>query len=160
VHERLTVYQASKRLGISESAVRQRVHRGTLESSKDENGRLVVHLTAPDNQHNGNMSAVISDDTSALTSEYIDSLKSQVESLEQDKEHLREESVRKDAIIMSLTQRIPVIEAPAAGGEDAAEARESAVMDFADSSNGAAATVPQESVDGQTKQPWWKRLFQ
>ena len=159
MHERLTVYQASKRLGISESAVRQRVHRGTLVSSKDENGRLVVHVAAPDNQTNGNTSGVISDDNSVLTSEYISSLRSQIESLEQDKEHLREESVRKDHIIMSLTQRIPVIEAPAADGEDTAEERESAVMDSADSSNGAAA-VAQESVNGQIKQSWWKRLFQ
>jgi hypothetical protein len=63
----------------------------------------------------------------------IESLERDKEALERDKVHLREESVRKDHIIMSLTQRIPAIEAPA---HDDSHERDSVVSDFADTGKG------------------------
>ena len=157
---KLSVYEAAKKLGITESAVRQRAYRGTLRSEKGPDGRLFVYVEEQDTHHNDQVNGAVEDYINALKS-HIESLEDDKEKLDRDKEHLREESVRKDHIIMSLTQRIPVIEAPAADGEDAAEERESTVMDSEDASNGtAAAAVPQESVDGQIKQSWWKWLFQ
>ena len=161
--DRLSVYEAAQRLKISESAVRQRVHRGTLKSGKDENGRLFVELTERDsqnNQSNGESSGVVSDDSTTLKNDYISALKSQITSLEQDKEvlerdkeHLRDESVRKDHIIMALTQRIPALEAPA---DESPQERESVVSDFADAGKG---QVPQQPADGEIRQSWWRRWF-
>jgi hypothetical protein len=161
--DRVSVYEASKRLNISESAVRQRVHRGTLKSGKDENGRLFVEFTerySQNNQHNDESSGVVSDDSTTLKNDYITALKSQITSLEQDKEalerdkdHLRDESVRKDHIIMSLTQRIPAIEAPA---HDASEQRDSVVSDFKDTAKG---QVPHEPAGEEIRQSWWRRWF-
>lgn len=152
---KLSVYEAAKKLGITESAVRQRAYRGTLRSEKGPEGRLFVYVAEQDTQHNDQVNGAVEDYINALKSQ-VGSLEADKEKLDRDKEHLREESVRKDHIIMSLTQRIPELE-PAR--EESPEPRESAVMDSADSSNGAAA-VAQESVNGQIKQSWWRRLFQ
>jgi len=165
--ERHSIYQATQKLGISESAVRQRIHRGTLESGKDENGRLIVYLPADDTNntnYNGDTTQVKHDDSSTLTSDYIDALKSQIDSLQQDKEalqrniaHFQEESVRKDHIIMSLTQRIPAIEAPATDADEAADTRDSSVTASEQQSRG---EVLEDSPQAKIKQPWWRRIFQ
>ena len=42
--ERLTLRQAAARLGVSESAIRKRVERGTLRSHKGPDGRRYVYL--------------------------------------------------------------------------------------------------------------------
>src|SRR3954447_22331998 len=42
--ERLSVPEAAETLGISASAVRKRVERGTLKACKDKDGRLFVYL--------------------------------------------------------------------------------------------------------------------
>lgn len=146
--ERATIYQASQRLGISESAVRQRIHRGTLESGKDENGRLVVYLP-----NNDSIDTKDNDDITTVVENYINALKSQIETLEVDKEHLREESARKDHIIMSLTQRIPAIEAPA---DEPSNERKSPVSDSEDEGKG---DVPPEPAADEIRQSWWRRLF-
>jgi len=135
------VDQAAKRLGISESAVRQRIHRGTIESEKDENGRLVVYLTADDTQDNG--------DTTPVVQDYIDALKSQIEAVENDRDEWREEARRKDHIIMALTQRIPELEA-------APEPQESAVIDSESDVKG---DVPREPAADEISKSWWQRLF-
>src|SRR5215207_3635613 len=41
---RMTVAEAARALGISESAVRQRVKRGRLEHERTPGGRLIVYL--------------------------------------------------------------------------------------------------------------------
>jgi hypothetical protein len=147
VLERVTIYQASQRLGISESAVRQRIHRGTVESGKDENGRLVVYLPsndANDTKDNGDTTTVMQDYIITLKSQ-IESLERDKEALERDKEHYREESARKDHIIMAITQRIPELEAPT-------DERESVVPPSDESPEG---DVPQQSH----RLSWWQRWF-
>lgn len=42
--QRLTLQEAAHRLGVSESAIRKRVKRGTLDSMKTEKGRVLVYL--------------------------------------------------------------------------------------------------------------------
>ena len=42
--ERLSLRQAAARLGVSESAIRKRVERGTLRSDKGADGRRYVYL--------------------------------------------------------------------------------------------------------------------
>jgi predicted ArsR family transcriptional regulator len=93
--ERVTIAQAAKQLGVTQEAIRARIRRGSIESNKGEDGRIYVYLTEEESVAN------------SVSNDYINALKSQIASLEQDKEHLREESQRKDAIIMSLTQRFP-----------------------------------------------------
>lgn len=173
MQEKLSVYQAAQRLGISESAVRQRIHRRTLESGKDHNGRLVVYLTADDiqnNSHNTDTTQSIYLDSDVLTSDYIDTLKSQIKSLQQDKEvlqqdkeHYQEESARKDTLLAQMNEtlarlasRIPAIEAPAADSTDAAEPRESTVSESETEDRG---QVPEDPAEAEIQRSWWRRFF-
>jgi predicted transcriptional regulator len=152
---KLSVYEAAKKLGITESAVRQRAYRGTLRSEKGPDGRLFVYVAEQDTQHNDQVNGAVEDYINALKSQ-VGSLEADKEKLDRDKEHLREESVRKDHIIMSLTQRIPAIEAPEVDAEEVTEPRESAVSDSETEAKGA---VPQDSAEAEIRQPWWKRWF-
>jgi len=141
VIDRVTVYEASKRLGISEGAVRQRIHRGTLESERDESGKVYVFLTPDDTQDN----SVKTEQNNAGDNALLEELRDRVRFLEAELDDRKEEARRKDSIIMSLTQRVPELEA-------ASEPRESPVPTSDEASKG---DVPEPD-----KQPsFWKRLF-
>ncbi len=140
--DRVTVYEASQRLGISEGAVRQRIHRGTLESERDESGKVYVFLTPDDTQNNG----VNTDQNNTVDHALIEELRDRIRFLETELDDRKEESRRKDSIIMSLTQRVPELEA-------VSEPREWPVTASEDSSKG-------DDVPQPDKQPsFWKRLF-
>jgi hypothetical protein len=145
VSERVSVPEAAQLLGISEGAVRQRMHRGQLPYDKDENGRVYVNPTAVDTANNG----VTTDGDTAL----VDELRDRIRFLEQEladrkEEALRrdEEAKRKDAILLTLAQRVPELEAP----PEAAESPTTA-------SNGEdkGSTLP----DAENRS-WWRRIFQ
>jgi excisionase family DNA binding protein len=98
--QRVTVREAAVLLGISEGAVRMRVKRGTLPSTR-EGGRLYVLLnteltTEPERPHDG---------THDRTSELIATLREQLQAERQAHAEARR-------IIAGLVERIPAIEAP------------------------------------------------
>jgi excisionase family DNA binding protein len=140
--ERLTVRQAAQYLGVSESAIRQRIHRNTLPHEKDENGRLYILTTDLDND---DTQTVIQDDRSELIEELRDTnvfLKAQLEARSDELAEMRR-------IIAALTQRIPELEA-------APEQRESTVSASDDTVK---RDVPQESAGDEIRQSWWRRFF-
>src|SRR5919199_3318005 len=104
---RVTVAQAAELLGLSAEAVRSRVQRGTLASTK-EYGTVYVLLdpdqarpnTDEPHTQTGAQTHLSGDQTA-----FIASLTEQID-------WLRREVERKDTIIMTLTQRIPELEAP------------------------------------------------
>ena len=106
--DRLTVAQAADRLGVTQDAVRKRIARGTIRHEKDYEGRIFVYLdtfeseskTDQDNGQDGESNTV----SDADQDKYTRSLEDQID-------FLRRELERKDTIIMSLTQRIPELEA-------------------------------------------------
>src|SRR5215216_1185613 len=94
---RLDVKQAAQVLGVSTDAIHKRVRRGTLDSDKDEDGRVYVYL-----DHD------LADD---LDDGYTtDRRDVHVSSLEDQIQFLRRELERKDTIIMTMAQRIPELE--------------------------------------------------
>jgi excisionase family DNA binding protein len=108
--DRLTVAQAADRLGVTQDAVRKRIARGTIRHEKDYEGHIFVYLDTFERE-----SKTVSD---ADQDKYTRSLEDQVD-------FLRRELERKDTIIMSLTQRIPELEAspePREGHVTASEA--------------------------------------
>ena len=107
VLDRLTVAQAADRLGVTQDAVRKRIARGTIRHEKDYEGHIFVYLDtfereSKTDQDNGQDvgAKTVSDDQDKYT-----------RSLEDQIDFLRRELERKDTIIMSLTQRIPELEA-------------------------------------------------
>jgi hypothetical protein len=47
----LTVADAASALGITQDAVRKRIRRGTIQSEKDESGRIYVYVPASETVH-------------------------------------------------------------------------------------------------------------
>ena len=136
---RVTVAKAAAVLGISEGAVRMRVKRGTLPSTR-EGGRLYVLLNIdptpePERPHDG---------THDRTSELIDTLREQLHAERQAHAEARR-------LLAAALERIPAIEAPS-------EERESpeTVEEEPERAEPHSATIEsQESVQG----PWWRRWF-
>ena len=146
VLDRLTVAQAADRLGVTEDAVRKRIARGTIRHDKDHEGRIFVYLdtferSSKTDQDRGQDEASKTDQDTHQD-KYTRSLEDQIE-------FLRQELERKDTIILSLTQRIPELEA-------SPELRESPQTP----SEEYYGTSPQEAEDSLQRRPsWWRRFF-
>lgn len=111
--DRFTVPEAADLLGVTQSAVRKRIQRGTIPWDKDEEGRIFVYVDLSE----------FSPETGEDTSRDMGERQSRDEILQVYREQvdfLRRELERKDAILMSLTQRIPELE-PAREPRDAPE---------------------------------------
>ena len=114
-HERLTIQEAAHRLGVSESAVRKRIKRGTLQREKTEDGRVLVYMepSVPGAEE------VRIPERDALISE----MQQRLALLERELDVRTEEIRRRDTIIMNMTEAMKALNPPAP--EDSSEARES-----------------------------------
>jgi hypothetical protein len=153
--QRLSVAEAAKVLGISVQAVHGRVNRGTIQHER-EDGKIYVFLTDDEvgDQH------TLNSDVHDVYNAYITSLRSEIESLKEDREEWKEEARRKDTIIAQMNQtlgamihRIPELEAPT---DTSPEATEHRVTDTDGQGKGAVSPEPQ---NGSERLSWWRRLF-
>jgi hypothetical protein len=148
-HERLTVAQTAVRLGISEGAVRSRIKRGTLPTSK-EGGKVFVLLG--DSTSQANQSPDSGEPTAQF--ELIASLQDQVrylrEQLDTERAARTEERRRHDTVVAQLTSKIPAIEAPQDERESPETVEEPERAEPRPATGGA-----QEGA----RRPWWRRVF-
>ena len=145
VRERLSVPEAAKLLGISEGALRQRLHRGSIESEKGEDGRVYVVITRDNNDDNAHNT----DGEDPAPDEITEFLRQHNEFLRRELEVWQEEARRKDHIIAALTERIPEL-------EPATEAPESPVSSSGSTDKGAA---PPEQEEPSQRRSWWRVFF-
>ena len=115
--ERLTVAQAAVSLGITEGAVRSRIKRGTLDTTK-EGGTVFVLLGDGTSQANQPPHAGVPVDQSEL----LEELRRTNELLREVITTRDEEIRRRDTIIMNMTEAMKALSPPAP--EDSSEARE------------------------------------
>src|SRR5215217_170391 len=112
---RLTLRQAAAALGVSESAIRKRVERGTLRSDKGADGRRYVYVdTVADNVADRGEDASATRGHDALISE----LRAHKDTLREQLEAERQAHAEARRLLAAALERIPAIEAPS-------EARES-----------------------------------
>src|SRR5215217_8201333 len=113
-HERLTIQEAAHRLGVSDSAVRKRIKRGTLQREKTEDGRVLVYMepSVPGAEE------VRTPERDALISE----MQQRLALLERELDVRTEEIRRRDTIIMNMTEAMKALNPPAP--EDSSAARE------------------------------------
>ena len=113
--DRLSVAQAAAVLNVTQAAVYKRIQRGTIEHDKDSEGRVFVYLHASDIPSDISMDEPdLSTDVTmggSNSAELIAELRTHNEHLRQEVEAWREETRRKDAILMTMAQRIPELEA-------------------------------------------------
>ena len=109
---RVTVQEAARLLGISEGAVRARIHRGTLETERDS-GTVYVRLNADDTTNER-----------TEQSELVQTLREYNAALERQLNAERESSAELRRIVAGLVQRIPELEAPSEPRESPESATE------------------------------------
>lgn len=105
--ERLSVAQAARALGVTESGVRKRVSRGTLPHDRDDNGTVWVYVD-PLQTVSG---AHLDNHEDEVRETVLDALRDQVATLKDQVQYLQQEGERKDAILMTMARRIPELEA-------------------------------------------------
>jgi hypothetical protein len=137
--ERVTVQEAARRLGITESAIRKRVQRMLLEHDKEPDGRVYVYLDTRDTHRD------------KVRDSSYDML---VRRLENENEFLRSELERKDAIMMNMTDAMKALSPPERESpltsEDSPEYAEEPHPDTEGS---------QEGVQRPQERSWWRRVF-
>jgi excisionase family DNA binding protein len=142
----LTVAQAAEVLGVSQDAVRKRIRRGTIQSGRDESGRVYVYVPASETVHKtGQDTSQPQSDTTALISakdETIAALRDQLEAERQAHAEARR-------LLMAALERIPPqLEAPS-------EPPQSPESPAPRDTPTEAPEEPQEGV----QRPWWRRWF-
>jgi hypothetical protein len=149
-HERLTVAQAAASLGITEGAVRSRIKRGTLPTTR-EGGTVFVLLGGSTSQPNQSPNTGVPGGQSELVDSLQDQIRYLREQLNAEREARTEERRRHDTIVAQLTSRIPAIEAPPdePGSPETVEEKPERAEPHPD------APGAQEGV----QRPWWRRVF-
>ena len=143
VTERLTVSQAATRLGITESAVRGRINRGTLEAERVE-GTVYVLLSAEQSADSQQITGDYPGEYNALTS----ALEARIESLERQLEEARERDRENRRLLAAALERIPPqLEAPSEPRESPETATEGEVE------------PPRPGSQEGAQRPWWSRWF-
>ena len=140
--EHLTVAQAAGALVITEGAVRSRIKRGTLPTTKERDGVRPIGRWYVGGVPGGQ-------------SELIASLQDQIrylrEQLDAEREARTEERRRHDTVVAQLTSKIPAIEAPTETRDADKPAEEQQGRGEPRPDAGGA----QEDV----QRPWWRRMF-
>jgi hypothetical protein len=184
---RLTVSDAAQELGISAEAVRSRIKRGTLDSTKE--GRTVYVLlpgrpdsdqTTTGHDRTNDQAPPEHDQTGTradVQGELVDSLLDQVTYMREQLAEEREARRRADTIIAQLSQanaalarRVPEIEAPAP--PEATGAPETRLGDSGEPYSTHAPPKPESPLYGTSSEAqeaedslqrrersWWRRFF-
>jgi hypothetical protein len=159
---RLDLKTAALEMGVTSEAIRRRAKRGTLPSEKGEDGLLYVWVPAvsdgvhdvsdngPHGVSNGGVHAGEADDPSAshLPEALLERFEDENGFLRQELERLHKELERKDAILLTMAQRIPEL-------EPSSEPRESSVPSSENGNGDRAADTEREAY----KLSWWRRWF-
>jgi hypothetical protein len=146
---RVTLREAAKILGVSKEAVRKRVARGTLPSDVGGDGRRYVYLDAVggDDHHDPHDRG---DDRQDPRDELISQLRGEVEAW-------REESRRKDTIIMNMTEAMRAIAPPVQ--EEPPQEQPEAPQTATEQPGRVGAQASLEGAQEGSERPWWRRVF-
>jgi hypothetical protein len=147
-NQRLTVAQAAEVLGITEGAVRSRIKRGTLPTTK-ESGAVFVLLGGGTSQANQvpNTGA-----PAGQSPELLEALRDQIRDLREQLGQANERDRENRRIIAALTSRIPELEAPS---QEPRESPQSEARPGPSDTPTGEPGAPQEA----TERPWWRRMF-
>jgi hypothetical protein len=143
--DRVTVPEAAEMMGVTQSAIRKRVQRGTIPWDKDSEGRIYVYVDPSETRPETGEDRARDTVTGQSRDEVLEAYKDQVE-------FLRRELERKDTLLMSLMQRIPELEAPSERQRSPETAAEEPYSTHA----------PPEGQDQQhpvERLSWWRRFF-
>jgi hypothetical protein len=117
--EKLSVPEAAKRLGVTQDAVRKRIHRNVISWEQDDDGRYYVYVDGDDTTRNTSHTTRQDRSRDIHRDPLILSLQDQIATLKRELEDRKEEARRRDTImaqmnatIAELTRRVPELEPP------------------------------------------------
>ncbi len=150
---RVDLQTAAELLGISSDAVRKRAKRGTIPYETGVDGKLYVWVDEASPGETDDYPREAGEVLGAVPvrDDLLEDLREQVAFLRRELEARTEEARRKDHIIMSLTQRVPELEAgnlrgEPHGAETVAEGE-------------AGTSAPPDREAGVQRRSWWRRWF-
>jgi excisionase family DNA binding protein len=149
VIDRITVPEAAKLLGITQSAVHKRISRGQIRWEKTEEGRTYVFLTPSDIDGQGHDKSTDRVPDTSTKDELISELRDRVHSLESQLERRDEEMRRKDVLLVNMTDAMKAL---TGATETPPEPRESPVSRSGD-------TGSTEAPSQGEQRSWWRRFF-
>jgi excisionase family DNA binding protein len=154
----VTVEEAARLLDVSVDAVRKRIERGTLRSEKVGKTRYVLLddvMTQQDSDRTRHDSGPDFDMTGHDTdmTALVASMQDQIDTLKRELEDRKAEARRKDAILMTMAQRIPELEATREAATEAREGHES-VSEGSDKGK-----VPSKQQEPSQRRSWWRAFF-
>jgi predicted ArsR family transcriptional regulator len=139
--ERVTVQEAARQLGITESAVRKRAQRGQLRSEKATEGkkeRLYIFLDPDEDKF-----------PETFRERYIRSLEQRVNTLE-------DEVYRQQAILLNMTEAMKALSPPSQ--ETPPDERESPQA-AAEEPERAESQPDDSGAQEGVQKPWWRRVL-
>jgi hypothetical protein len=142
---KLDVKQAAQILGISTDAVHKRAKRGTLESEKDEDGRVFVWLDTEDTGYTA--SSQDADDVHPLL---LARLENENDFLRRELDRRAEELSEMRRIVAGLVQRVPELESKGESPPNERKSPESA-------SEEASGTASHWEDTSEPRRSWWQR---
>jgi hypothetical protein len=125
--DRVSVAEAARRFGVSQDAIYKRIKRETIPWEKGADDKTYVWIEEQDASIDSPSSSTdrrYDSSTDQSTDPLLDELRDRIRFLEAELEDRKDEARRKDTVIMSLTQRIPELEAasePREGRESVSE---------------------------------------
>ena len=146
---RYAVMEAAHILGVGTDAVRKRVQRNTIKHERID-GTVYVWLDIDEPEHDDSGEGHDQRRDGGMTRELADSYREQVDAYRDQVEFLRRELERKDAILMTMAQRIPELET---AREPAPEPREE--PETPTEREGRDDEAPQDTE----RRSWWRRVF-
>ncbi len=112
--DRVTVGEAARRLGISESGIRKRIQRGQLDSTREDDGRVYVYLDTAETEEDDTVRDEVRD---TADRRYVERLEDEIEFL-RDQVRRQQEIIGQQAIsLRALSAPETPSEAPSPGSE-------------------------------------------
>jgi hypothetical protein len=149
-NEWITVANASRILGVSKQAIRQRIYRNTISHRKDAEGTVFVRITEPNPGTNGDSYGEHTAYTEDANRELIDELRDRVGFLERQLDTEQAASAELRRIVAGLVQRVPEL-------EPAREPRESPETTAPEGPEGGVEVPPPEEKKRKKSISWWRR---
>jgi hypothetical protein len=142
--ERLSVKAAAEALGVTRDAIHKRIHRGTIEYEKGEDGRFYVHVDTSTKGLDSSTDA--SKDKSKVESEaLISELRAHNETLRKQLEAERQAHAEARRLLLNALQKIPPAIEALGGPERAAEEMMEATP-----------SEPSRGPETPSERPWWR----
>src|SRR5215211_4648954 len=136
----MSVSEAAVFLGVTEDAVRKRIHRGKIRYERDEGGHYIVYPTGDDIRQ-----TVVRDYVQSESSALISELRAQIGRLEDQLEQANERDKENRRLLAAALERIPPqLEAPQTSEDAPGAPADDPVREE---------PRPEESV------PWWRRIL-